>query len=159
MLPSRKLFSGLVSLILLVACASPYEPYEGTMWSTIPVPDSLPDLSSEQGRVWFYRTAPRKTWGSWPILLLDGKLVGQANPGRVYFTDASPGAHEVTIGSNKMMITVEKRQHVFVKTQVDSKGIYPTLVDPRISARVLGLDPLDFPETPKFWERDGEPDL
>ena len=140
-----KLFSGIIPLILLVACATTYEVHEGSMSIQRGSNSPLPELSSEQGRIWFYRNAPRTTPGYWREILLNNKIVAEANPDRVYFVDVQPGTYEVAIDDNEVTITVEKQQHVFIKTEVSigtwSNQFYPTLVDPNTGKNDLGMFP------------------
>jgi hypothetical protein len=87
---------------------------------------SLPPLSAERGRIYFYRTynfvgsaAPE------PALLIDGKIVGTAVLNGVFSCDVMPGRHAVSAlggvggeiggGSKYLDVDVNAGQNVYVR--------------------------------------------
>ncbi len=107
-----------------------------------------PALPPDKGRIWLYRTTP-KLLGVSPFIDMDGKSTHeQATPRYAYYYDVSPGTHEVGVDYNKLVVTVEKGQQVFVRFDVDpkllGKGIYPVLVDQKTGQdelkRYKGID-------------------
>jgi len=112
---------------LLTACAS------GPAYKE--VSRSLPPLSAEQGRIFFYRTTVAGA-AVQPDVKLDGAVVGSAVPQGFFYADRDPGNCEVvttTEVSNKLSFTLEKGQERFVRLDI-RMGLFvghivPQLVD------------------------------
>ena len=120
---------GLVALLFLAGCAT------GSRLAEIQ--DTLPQLETEKGRIWFYRS--RSLFGAaiQPPIRLNGEVVGDSVPGGVFFHDVVPGDFIVattTEVERQLTFTIVKGQERFVKTSpgfgVLVGRIHPELIDP-----------------------------
>ena len=116
-----KLFVVMIALTLLVGCAtsdrSEYYPGSGEQMRANTI--ISPELSSDKGRIWFYRGTRKTGAGLRPTVYLDGLIVAWSNYHYVYFVDVSPGNYEVSTSGYKphrLPITVKKQQHIFVNS-------------------------------------------
>jgi uncharacterized protein DUF2846 len=114
--------------ILLSACAS--GPKLSEMRS------SLPQLRSDQGRIFFYRSSSMLGAAIQPNIMLNGKVVGESKPGGFFYVDDAAGAKEVSTSTEverKLTFTLEPGQTRYVRTAVGFGvvvyRVYPELVD------------------------------
>src|ERR1700686_5101650 len=91
MLRAVDAFSILAAGMLLAACAS------GPKYSD--VKSSIPPLSSDQGRVYFYRSNSMMGSAIQPSIMLNGEKVGDSKPGGFFYVDRPPGNYEVVCGT------------------------------------------------------------
>ena len=73
--------------ILLSACATGPKLAE--------IKSNIPLLSSDKGRIYFYRSSSMVGSAIQPSILLNGKVVGTSKPGGFFFVDEIPGPIEV----------------------------------------------------------------
>lgn len=103
------------------------------------VKNTIPKLSSDNGRIYFYRpTNMGFGSGIQPSVNLDGKVVGESKPGGFFFVDAAPGNHEVALSTEvekKLTFTLDKGQERCVRMAVGLGvvvyRVYPELADPQ----------------------------
>ncbi|MCZ4281736.1 DUF2846 domain-containing protein [Kiloniella laminariae] len=93
---SLKTTIGFLVLALLVAC--------GPDKNARPITSSLPQASSEQARIYFYRSKVPFLAAVQPEFLVNGKAVGTAVLNQVFFRDALPGNYEIQISSHMKKI-------------------------------------------------------
>ena len=119
---------GLVALLFLAGCAT--GPRLADIEST------LPQLETEKGRIWFYRTG---TFGAaiQPSIQLNEEVVGKSVPGGVFFHDVDPGDYVVATSTEverRLTFTIAKGQERFVKTSAGFgllvTRIHPELIEP-----------------------------
>lgn len=114
----------LTSLFLLCSCAS--GPRYTEMQSTIP------QLRPDQGRVFVYRVSSPFGAMVQPDILIDGKVVGQSEPGGFLYVDLLAGNHEIsttTETEKKLSFALDAGQVRYVKTEV-SIGVMMGRVQP-----------------------------
>jgi hypothetical protein len=129
MLRALNEFSILAASMLLVACAS------GPKYSD--VKSSIPPLTSDNGRIYFYRSNSMLGAAIQPSVMLNGQKVGNSKPGGFFYIDRPPGNYEVTCGTEverKASFVLDAGQQRYIKTTV-SMGVLvghvtPELVDP-----------------------------
>lgn len=95
---------------------------------------STPQLKSDEGRVYFYRTNSMVGAALRPEVQLDGKAVGKSQPGGYFYVDAAPGAHEAqtsTETTNKVSFVLDKGEVKYVRTKV-SMGLMVGHVVPEL---------------------------
>lgn len=105
---------------------------------------SIPKMSADQGRVYFYRNASFVGGGMQPAIKLDGVEVGSSQSGGYFYVDAKPGAHEAltsTETTNKLSFVLDKGEIKYVRTSV-SVGVLvghvvPELVSPEQARKEL----------------------
>ena len=116
--------------LTLFACATGGPKYS-EMQSTIP------QVASDQGRIYFYRSAT--FWGAaiQPDIFLNGEKVGESVPGGFFYVDVKPGDCEVSCSTEverKLSFVLEQGQARFVRTKVGMGvlvyRVYPELVEP-----------------------------
>lgn len=93
-----------------------------------------PKLSTEQGRVYFYRASSMAGAALRPEIKLDGTTVGQSAPGGYFYVDAAAGSHEAqtsTEVSNKLTFVLDKGETKYVRTSV-SMGLLVGHVKPEL---------------------------
>ena len=126
------MFAGFV----LTGCAS------GPTFSTIS--STIPDLSSNMGRIYFYRSSSPVGAAVQPSIMLNGTKVGDSIPGGVFFKDVSPGNYEVATSTEvkrKLTFTLAARQSRYVETLVGFGflvgRVHPNLVDPKVGEKAI----------------------
>jgi hypothetical protein len=108
-----RMASSLAIAFVLVGCAS------GPKYPE--VKSSLPALSAEQGRIWFYRSGTMFGSGIQPSVVLNGEKVGESTPGGFFIVDRPPGNYEVMLSTEverKLTFTLDKGQERFVRMTV-----------------------------------------
>lgn len=122
--------------LFLAGCAS------GPTYSTIS--STLPSLSSEMGRVYFYRSSSPFGAAVQPSILMNGEKVGDSVPGGVFFKDVSPGNYEVATSTEverKLTFTMAAGQTRYVETSIGVGfmvgRVHPTLVEPKDGAAAI----------------------
>jgi hypothetical protein len=83
MLRALNAFSILVAATLLAACAS------GPKYSD--VKSSIPPLSSDKGRIYFYRSNSMGGAAIQPNITLNGEKVGDSQPGGFFYVRSAIG--------------------------------------------------------------------
>ncbi|MCP5248498.1 MAG: DUF2846 domain-containing protein [Candidatus Accumulibacter sp.] len=114
--------------LILAACAS--GPKLAEMKSTIPT------LSADQGRIYFYRSGSMIGAAVQPLIMLNGAVVGESKPGGFFFVDQAPGSQEVSTSTEvekKLTFTLDAGQTRYVRTVIGIGffvgRVYPELVD------------------------------
>jgi hypothetical protein len=129
MLRALNALSIVVIGLMLAACAA------GPKYSD--VQSSIPPLSSEQGRVYFYRSSSMVGAAIQPSIKLNGEKVGASKPGGFFYIDRPPGNYEAVCGTEverKADFVLNAGQQRYIKTTI-SMGVLvghvtPELVDP-----------------------------
>lgn len=83
---------------------------------------SIPALTADQGRVYFYRPSSMVGAAVQPNITLDGAVVGESKPGGFFYVDAKPGSHEAaasTEAENKLTFVLDKGETKYVRTKVN----------------------------------------
>jgi hypothetical protein len=105
---------------------------------------SLPTLSADKGRVYFFRSGSFAGAAIQPEIHLNGQVVGRSKPGGFFYLDEPPGAYTVST-STEVEETVDFTLHAgetrYVRTSV-SMGLFvghitPTLEDPQTAPKQL----------------------
>lgn len=124
-----KLLVAAMFLALLSACAS------GPKYAEVAA--SFPQISADQGRIWFYRSGIMFGAGIQPSVMLNGVKVGDSVPGGFFYIDRPAGNHEVLLSTEverKVTFTLAPRQERHIKMTVGLGVIvyrvYPELADP-----------------------------
>lgn len=128
---------GLISLVMaLSGCASGIKHKD--------MVTSIPTLQSDQGRIYFLRSASMVGAAIQPSIKLDGKEVGESKPGGFFFIDSKPGNHEVMCSTEldkKLTFTLDKGEVKYVKTSVGFGllvgRVIPELVSQEEAKKVL----------------------
>ena len=110
-LPSIGLLAG---LLLLAACITQGRPVTGTA-AEIAASDPADGL----GRIYFYRQEDAFMAAVEPGIIVNGKWVGTARYGEVFFRDALPGRYEVFSTHNDdgtVTFTLAEGERVYIKT-------------------------------------------
>jgi hypothetical protein len=123
-----RLCSALFLSLLVAACAT--GPKLTEMKSSIPV------LSHDNGRIFFYRSSSMLGAAIQPSIMLNSKVVGDSKPGGFFFVDQAPGAQEVVTSTEvekKLTFMLERGQTRYVRTVIGFGifvgRVYPELVD------------------------------
>lgn len=126
------MFAGLV----LAGCAS------GPTFSKIS--STIPNLTSDTGRIYFYRSSSPIGAAVQPSIMLNGKKVGDSEPGGVFFKNVSPGNYEVATSTEverKLTFTIAAGQTRYVQTSVGMgffvAHVYPELIDPKVGRAAI----------------------
>ena len=121
---------GLIAVLILAGCATGPRLAE--------VQSTLPQLQTEKGRIWFYRSSSPFGAAIQPSIRLNGEVVGESVPGGVFFRDVEPGDYNVattTEVERQLTFTIAKGQERFVKTSpgfgIVVGRIHPELIDPK----------------------------
>ena len=121
--------SAALLVLLLSACAA-----SGPKLSEMKA--SMPQLTADAGRIYFYRKSSMLGAAMQPNIMLDGRVVGESKPGGFFFVDEAPGAKEVATSTEverKLTFTLERGQTRYVRTAVGmgvvAGRVYPELVD------------------------------
>jgi len=98
---------------------------------------TIPTLSAEQGRVYFYRSSSFVGAAVQPSIRLDGAEVGKSQPGGFFYVDAKSGNHEAATATeveNKLTFVLDKGEVKYVRTKVTMGlmvgHVTPELVSP-----------------------------
>ena len=119
------------------------------------VQQTIPPLSAEQGRIFFYRAAGTAGAAVQPEIRLNDNVVGRSQPGSFFFVDCYPGPMHVSMSTEvdkAIDFSVAAGQTRYVETSV-SMGLFvghvsPKLIDPEQARNDLldlaytGLQPL-----------------
>jgi hypothetical protein len=135
MLTRYRLFTWVLLLVSLSACAATPQPASPGPRATQRAADfwCVPELPAGQGRIWIYRTAPKRA-GVPPTIVVDGRPYEALRPGTAYTMDVAPGRHDVLLAHDKdaLQVDVPAGADVFVRFDVDpaltGRGFYPVLV-------------------------------
>ncbi|WP_125932944.1 DUF2846 domain-containing protein [Kiloniella majae] len=87
-----KTFVIFATLMVLAAC--------GANKQAKPITGSLPAISPENSRIYFYRSQVPFLAAIEPEFLVNGKSVGTAKINQVHYRDAQPGNYEIKISSD-----------------------------------------------------------
>jgi hypothetical protein len=107
-----------VLVLLLAGCAA-------TGMPAVQMQDALATLPSRMGRIVFYRDNAFAGAAVQPSILVDGTVVGESKPGCFFFSDVTPGAHEIearTEASTRMSVSIDEGQTRYVRSAI-SMGI------------------------------------
>lgn len=122
-------------LIFLTGCASgpSYSDYSAT----------IPALSPEKGRIYFYRTAMLGA-AIQPAVKVNGDKVGSAKPKGFFYYDVAPGEYTIETSTEvkrRLTLILEKGQTRYVRLGVSmgfmAGHIYPELVDTEVGAKEI----------------------
>lgn len=99
--------------------------------------DKIPQVPTEEGRIWFYRSGSPFGSAIQPSIMLNGRKVGDSVPGGFFYVDTAPGQYVVTTVTEtdySVKFVLEAPQERFIRTAV-SVGlligrVVPELVDP-----------------------------
>jgi hypothetical protein len=102
------------------------------------VQSTLPVLGKNDARIYFYRTSYFGA-GIQPDVKLNGAVVGEATPGKVWFVDVSPGNYVVqttTETDKQLTFTTRAQQTRYIRFNM-SMGFFvghvtPELIDPAV---------------------------
>ena len=127
-----KVFITSMVILLLSACSIfAVGPKYSTMQTTLPV------LSKDNGRIFFYRSDSLFGAGIQPQVKLNGAVVGESKPGGFFYVDRKSGDYEVVLTSEvdkKLTFRLDKGQTRYVKMTVGMGvlvyRVYPELIDP-----------------------------
>jgi hypothetical protein len=95
---------------------------------------TMPKLSADQGRVYFYRASSMGGAALRPQIMLDGTSVGKSEPGGYFYVDTGAGSHEAatsTETTNKLSFVLDKGETKYVRTKV-SMGLLVGHVTPEL---------------------------
>lgn len=100
------------------------------------VRSTIPQLSADKGRIYFYRSANIFGSGIQPSVKLNGNVVGESKPGGFFYVDVPPGDYEVVLTTEvdkKLTFSLNKRQERCVRMTVGLGvvvyRVYPEIVD------------------------------
>jgi hypothetical protein len=129
MKPHIKLFSTLLIAFALVGCAT------GPKYAE--VKNSIPILSADKGRIFFYRSNSMIGGGIQPNVNLNGAVVGESKPGGFFYVDVQPANYEVSLTSEvekKLTFAIGMKQERCVRMSVGLGvlvyRVHPELVEP-----------------------------
>jgi hypothetical protein len=125
-------FSKVLSLaavaVVITGCASGPKHAE--------VKSSIPELATDKGRVYFYRSNSMMGAAIQPDIKLNGEVVGSSMPGGFFYVDRAPGNYEVLTSTEvdkKLTFVLNAREQKCVKTTIGfgvvAGRVYPELVD------------------------------
>lgn len=111
------------------------------------VKSSIPNLSPDKGRIYFYRSGTMFGSGIQPSVKLNGDVVGDSKPGGFFYVDVPPADYEVVLSTEvdkKLTFVLEKRQERCVRMSVGLGvvvyRVYPELVEPAVcDAEILDM--------------------
>ena len=124
----------LTTMLLLAACLTASGCASGTKFQDAKA--SIPELSSESGRFYFYRANSPVGAAIQPNIHLNDVVVGKAVPGGIFYLDKEPGNYQIRTSTEvkrTLSITLEPGQTRYVRFDV-SMGfmvghVSPVLVD------------------------------
>lgn len=108
---------------------------------------SLPSLSKDKGRIYFFRSSSPFGAAMQPSVMLNGEKVGDAVPGGMFFVDRAPGNYTVSTSTEvekNASFTLEAGQERFVKLSIGfgviAGRVIPELVDKNVAeSEMAGL--------------------
>lgn len=95
--------------------------------------------ASGLGRIYFYRDAEAFLAAVEPGIIVNGKWVGTARYGEVFFRDALPGRYEVFAthnGEDRVSFALEEGETVYIKTVPRLEGLSTLLTATAVPAEV-----------------------
>lgn len=98
---------------------------------------SIPAIKADSGRIFFYRSSSMFGAAIQPNILLDGKVVGESQPGGFFFVDSSVGNHEVSTSTEvekKVTFTLAKGEVKYVKTSVSFGALVGRIIPELVNA-------------------------
>lgn len=110
----------------LGACASGREFAE--------VASSIPKLSPQNGRIYFYRNNDYPGWAIQPSIHLNDEVVGKSQPGGFFYVDRPEGDYRVsttTEVTNTVSFHLAKNETKYIKTGI-GMGIFVGRIKPEI---------------------------
>lgn len=120
-----------MSALALIGCAT------GPKYTE--VKSSIPALSPDSGRIYFYRSGNMFGSGIQPSVKLNGLVVGESKPGGFFYVDVPPADYEVVLSTEvdkKLTFSLEKQQEKCVRMSVGLGVIvyrvYPELIEPAV---------------------------
>lgn len=122
----------LIALPLLAACVTHGRPVSTTMAEIAAEPPA-----SGLGRIYFYRQEEPFLAAVEPRIIVNGKWVGTARYGEVFFRDALPGRYEVFSTDNDddvVSFTLAEGETVYIKTAPKLDGISTLLTASKVAA-------------------------
>lgn len=126
-----KLSSICVLALAVVGCAT------GPKYTE--VKRSIPNLSPDNGRIYFYRSGTMFGAAIQPSVTLNGVVVGDSKPGGFFYVDVPPADYEVVLSTEvdkKLTFVLEKRQEKCVRMSVGLGvvvyRVYPELAEPAV---------------------------
>lgn len=130
----RPILFCLIALPLLAACVTHGRP----------VSDMTAEIAAEPpasglGRIYFYREEEAFLAAVEPGIIVNGKWVGTARYGEVFFRDAVPGRYEVFSTDNDddvLSFTLAEGETVYIKTKPQLDGISTLLTATKVHAEV-----------------------
>jgi hypothetical protein len=136
---------------LLAACVTQGKPVTGTTAEIAAEPPA-----AGLGRIYFYRLEEAFLAAVEPSIIVNGKWVGTARYGEVFFRDALPGRYEVFSTDNDddvVSFTLGEGETVYIKTEPHLDGISTVLtateVAPAVGEReTAGLELVQGDEPP-----------
>lgn len=135
MIPAARSVALLIP-ILLAACAS------GPRLAT--VDNRIPPVAADVSRIWFYRPAIFLGDGIQPDILLNGKPVGKAAPGGVFFVDTKPGSCDVSMQTEvtrHLTFVAPAGGQTYVEAVVEpgilAARVFPDLIDPAVGRQTI----------------------
>jgi len=105
----------IVSVVLLLAACASGPKYDD-------MKSSIPQLASDQGRIYFYRSSSSMGAAMQPGILLNGEKVGSSKPGGFFYVDRPAGKYEAsctTEATNKVDFVLAAGEERYVKTHVE----------------------------------------
>jgi hypothetical protein len=98
---------------------------------------SMPKLSADNSRVYFYRADSFVGGGLRPQVMLDGAAVGKSAPGGYFYVDTSAGNHQASTSTettNTLNFMVNKGETKYVRTKVSMGVLVGHVVPELVSA-------------------------
>ena len=103
------------------------------------VKSSIPSLSQDKGRIYFYRSGTMFGSGIQPSVKLNGVVVGDSKPGGFFYIDVPPANYEVVLSTEvdkKLTFMLDKQEQKCVRMSVGLGvlvyRVYPELAEPAI---------------------------
>lgn len=130
-----KLYFLMVLSLLYGGCAS------GPKFDVIS--KSIKPISSDQGRIYLYRTAVYGT-AVQPAVRLNGKVIGKAQPQGFFYVDRPPGTYEIstsTEAKRSLTLNLEGGDERYVRLEIQM-GLFvghvkPVLVDNTVGQKEI----------------------
>lgn len=103
------------------------------------VKSSIPRLSQDKGRIYFYRSGTMFGSAIQPSVNLNGVVVGDSKPGGFFYVDVPPANYEVALSTEvekKLTFTLDKQEQKCVRMSIGlgvlAARVYPELAEPAI---------------------------
>ena len=117
-------------LALLAGCAA-------TGTKMMDMQDSIPALSPDKGRIYFYRTSSVMGGAITSDIRLNGEVVGRSTRGSFFYVDRVPGRYEAAASTeteNSWKFELKAGETIYIKTSVGIGilvgRVIPELVNP-----------------------------